>query len=277
MKIYKSNFRENNNLFFTFKEIFKQILEFRWLILLSIKKQNKLIYQQDIFGKMWIIVMPIVPMTAYVLLASIKVFNTVAEMPFIFYIVIGMFIWMLMSSIVIKVMLSVKRESSILRTNNVSIIISMLRQLGEILFDSLIRVIAVVVVIIWFKIEVELVSVLLSILSLIPIILISFSIGIICAILDIIVQDTRKVVDIFFRYGLFISSVIFPFPQDGVLGFINSFNIFNTYVVSFRELIYCGYISDLSIFIYSSLFGFALFALAIKLSYVFDYKIREYL
>jgi ABC-type polysaccharide/polyol phosphate export permease len=223
------------------------------------------------------IVMPIVPMTAYVLLASIKVFNVVEDMPFVFYIVVGMFIWMLMSSTILKVMASVKKDASILRTNNISILISMLRQLGEILFETLIRVIAVVAVVFWFDINVELTALLFATLSLIPIIVISFSLGIILSVFSIVLQDTRKVVDIFFRYGLFISSVIFPFPQEGILGFINSFNIFNTFIVGFRELLFYGSLTHVDLFGYSSLVAVLLFVFAIRLTYVFDYKLREYL
>lgn len=277
MKQYKPNYRVNNNFINIFKESLNQVLKNKWLILLSIKKQNKLIYQQDFLSLLWIIVMPIIPMTAYVLLASIKVFNTVDEMPFVFYIVVGMFIWMLMSSIIIKVMLSVKKEASILRTTDTSILITMLVQLGGIIFDTIIRSFAVFIIIIWLNIDVSILSLFYAFLSLIPIIIISFSIGVILAILDIIVQDTRKIVDIFFRYGLFISSVIFPFPSDGILGLINSFNIFNTFVNSFRDLLYYGQLSNSVSFLLSSLIGILLFIIAIKLSYIFDYKIREYL
>ena len=277
MKIYKSTFRQEDGFFTSIKESLMEVFTHRWFILLLIKKQNKLMYQQDVLSLLWMIVMPLIPMTAYILLASIKVFNKVDEMPFVFYIVIGMFVWMLMSTIVTKVMLSIKKEKNILQTTRIPILVFMISKLGEVLFDSFIRFIAVVVLVLWFQIDVSLLSAALLFLCLIPIILISFAIGAISAILDMIVQDTRKVVDIFFRYGLFVSSVIFPFPTEGALGFINEFNIFNTYINSIRDLLYYGYISNLSTFIYSSVVGLILFVIALKTVYVFDYKIREYL
>ena len=277
MKIYKSTFRQEDGFFASIRKSLMEVFVHRWFILLLIKKQNKLMYQQDVLSLLWMIVMPLIPMTAYILLASIKVFNKVDEMPFVFYIVIGMFVWMLMSTIVTKVMLSIKKEKNILQTTRIPILVFMISKLGEVLFDSFIRFIAVVVLVLWFQIDVSLLSAALLFLCLIPIILISFAIGAISAILDMIVQDTRKVVDIFFRYGLFVSSVIFPFPTEGILGFINEFNVFNTYINSIRDLLYYGYISNLSTFIYSSVVGLILFVIALKTVYVFDYKIREYL
>jgi lipopolysaccharide transport system permease protein len=277
MNKYSSDYRKESNIFQVFKVLISQLFDYKWLIFLSIKKQLKLIYQQDLLSFFWMIVMPIVPMGAYVLLANIKIFNRVEDMPFVFYIVSGMFIWLLMSSIVSKVMLSVKRDSSILRTNNVSILISMVIKLGEILFDSFIRFISVVAVIIWFKIDVSISSLFFSFLALIPIIIVSFSLGVIFAVLDIILQDIRKFVDIFFRYGLFLSSVIFPFPLDGILGFINSFNIFNTFVIAFRDLLYFDHLSNPMLFLYTSIISVILFFIAMKVTYIYDYKIREYL
>ena len=188
-----------------------------------------------------------------------------------------MFVWLLMASTIRNVMLSIKKDKVILRTTDFPVIASMLSQLGGVLNESFIRIFAVVGIMLWYQVDSSVVSLLLAILSFIPIIILSFSIGVIVAILDMIVQDTRRVVDIFLRYGLFISSVIFPFPLDGLLGTINSFNIFNTYVVAVRDLLYFGTISNFETYMYTSGFAFILFLFAMKLLYSLDYKIRAYL
>jgi len=221
--------------------------------------------------------MPIIPMTVYMVLAQIKVFNSVDNMPFVFFIAIGMFTWLLMASIIRNVMLSVKKEKSILRSTDFPVIASMLSQLGEVLNESLIRLFAVGGIMIWYAIDSSLLSLFIAFISFIPIIIISFSIGVIAAMLDVVMQDTRRVVDIFLRYGLFISSVIFPFPIEGILGTTNSFNFFNTYVVFIRDILYYGEASNLETFVYTSLLGLLTFFMAMKLVYSLDYKIRAYL
>ena len=68
--------------------------------------------------------------------------------------------------------------------------------------------------------------------------LFAISTGMILSILNTIVPDTIKIFDIAMRYGIFLSSVIFPFPDEGALGAINQFNVFNTYINAFRNAIY---------------------------------------
>jgi len=275
--VYSSTFRKNHTILQILKELFSKVKKYKYQIILSIKKKIQTTYQKDTFGLFWAIVMPIIPMTVYVLLAHIKVFNSVDTMPFVFYIGAGMFVWLLMATTIRNVMLSIKEDKAILGTTDFPIIASMLSQLGGVLNDSLIRIFAVIAIIFWCQIDSSLLSVFLAILALIPVILISFSLGVISAILDMLIQDTRRVVDVFLRYGLFLSSVIFPFPVDGVLGSVNNFNFFNTYVVAVRDLIYFGSIENLELFVYTSIFSLLLFLIAMNLVYSLDYKIRAYL
>ncbi len=277
MKIYSAKYRCGSNIFTVLQESFKQIIQYRWQILLAIKKRIQSTYQQDAFGFFWSILMPIIPMTVYMVLAHIKVFNTVKDQPFIYYIAMGMMVWLMMASIIQNVMLSIKKEKSILTTTNFPILASMISQLGSVLYETAIRIIAVVAIVIWFGIDTSFTSIILSILSLIPAIIFAFALGMILSILDIVIQDTRRIVDIFLRYGLFISSVIFPFPTDGLLGTINQFNFFNTYINATRDILYYGTIENLSLFIYTSIVALFLFMISLKLVYNMEYKIRAYL
>ena len=277
MKIYSAKYRCGSSIFTVLQESFQQIIQYRWQILLAIKKRIQSTYQQDIFGFFWSILMPIIPMTVYMVLAHIKVFNTVKDQPFIYYIAMGMLVWLMMSSIIRNVMMSIKKEKSILTTSNFPILASMISQLGSVLYDTAIRIIAVVAIVIWFELDISFSSIMLTLLSLIPAIIFAFSLGMILSILDIVIQDTRRIVEIFLRYGLFISSVIFPFPTDGIFGFINQFNIFNTYINASRDILYTGTIDNLSLFIYTSILGLFLFMVSLKLVYTMEYKIRAYL
>ncbi len=277
MKIYSAKYRCDTTLVKALKESFSQAKTYQWQILLAIRKQIQATYQQDVFGLFWSILMPIIPMTVYMVLAHIKVFNTVEDMPFIFYIAMGMLTWLLMAAIINNVMMSIKRDKSILTTTDFPVIATMLSQLGSVLNDTGIRLIAIVVIVLWFAIDISFMTVILSIFSLIPAIIFAFGLGMLLSILDIVVQDTRRIVDIFLRYGLFVSSVIFPFPADGILGSVNQFNFFNTFINGTRDILYQGTIENLSTFLYTSLFGLVLFLIALKLIYTMEFKIRAYL
>jgi len=277
MKIYSASYRCNASIFTALIALFQQAMTYRWQIWLAIKKKIHATYQQDVFGLFWSIVMPIIPMTVYMVLAQIKVFKTVDDMPFIYYIAMGMFVWLIMATTIHTVILSIKAEKSILTTTNFPIFATMLSQVGEVLHDSAIRLIVVAFIVVWYSIDITLGSLLLALLSLIPAILFAFGLGMLMSMLDVVVQDTRRIVLLVLRYGLFISSVIFPFPEWGIPGAINQFNFFNTYVNSTRDLLYHGHMNDPALYFYTSAVGLLVFLLAVKLVYSMDYKIRAYL
>ncbi len=275
--MYSANYRCNDGILTAVKALFQQAKTYRWQIMLAIKKKIQATYQQDMFGFFWSIAMPIIPMTLYMFLAMVKVFKTVDNMPFVYYIGAGMLVWLLMSMTIYTIVTSIKSEKSILTTTNFPIFPTMLSRLGEVLHESSIRLIVLIFIVIWYQIDVTFFSLLLTLLSLIPVILFALGAGMMLGILDVVVQDTRRVVLLILRYGLFVSSVIFPFPDTGIIAEINKFNIFNTFVNATRDLLFQGYIEDLELYIYSSIAGFIIFLLAAKMVYTMDYKVRAYL
>lgn len=276
-KVYTSKYRCDASLLTAFNALMGQMMYYKWQIWLAIKKKIHATYQQDVFGLFWSIFMPIVPMTVYMVLAQIKVFKTVEDMPFIYYIAIGMLVWLLMATTIHALILAIKSEKSILTTTNFPIFPALLSRLGEVLHDTGVRFIVVALLIFMYHIQVTFVSLSLALLSLIPAIIFALGLGMLLSILDVIIQDTRRVVLLALRYGLFLSSVIFPFPSEGIAATINMFNFFNTFVNATRDLLYYGHVENLTLFWTTSAVGVFIFLLASKLIYTMDYKIRAYL
>jgi ABC-type polysaccharide/polyol phosphate export permease len=276
-KVYSAQYRCNASFIEALKALYLQAKEYRWQIWLSIKKKIQETYQQDTFGLFWSIIMPIIPMTVYIVLAQIKVFKTVENMPFVYYISMGMFVWLIMATGIHSMLLAVKSEKAILTTTNFPIFPALLSKLGEVLHDSMIRLVVVAMIVIGYNMNVTPIHLFLALLSLIPAIIFAMGIGMILSILDIIIQDTRRVVLLALRYGLFLSSVIFPFPENGWAGAVNDFNFFNTFVNASRDLLHHGSLHQPIVFFTTSVVGVFLFTFAAKLVYTMDYKVRAYL
>lgn len=276
-RIYSSNYRCNDSLYTAVRHVIKQAIDHRWQIYLSIKKKIKETYQQDVLGFFWAFAMPIIPMTLYMFLAMIKVFKRVDDMPFIYYIGMGMFVWLIMSMTIYSVVTSIRSEKSILRTTSFPVFPLMLSRLGGVLQESTVRLLVIVGIILWYHVSVAPLTLLLTLFSLIPVILFALGTGMILGVLDVVVKDTRRVVLLVLRYGLFVSSVIFPFPETGIAGELNKLNIFNTFVNATRDLLYHGHIKDVPLYAVSSIVALAIFLLAAKMLYSMEYKIRAYL
>lgn len=274
---YSSKYRCDVNWYMAVFMLIRQAMDYRWQIWLAIRKKIHATYQQDVFGLFWSILMPIIPMTIYMVLAHIKVFKTVEDMPFIYYIAIGMLVWLLMATTIHTILKSIKSEKAILTTTTFPIFPTILSRLGEVLHDTGIRFFVLAFIVIWYQLDISVTAIVLAFLSLIPAIIFALGLGMLLTILDLVIQDTRRVVLLVLRYGLFMSSVIFPFPENGWAGTINSFNFFNTYINATRDLLYYGYMKNVDTYIYTSIIGVIIFLFAAKLVYSMDFKIREYL
>jgi len=274
---YSAQYRCNDSLWNAIKALLFQATTYRWQILLAIRKKIQATYQQDVLGIFWAIAMPIIPMSLYIFLAKVKVFKTVDDMPFVYYIATGMLIWLLMSMTIYTMTTSIKSEKAILTTTGFPIFPIMLSRLGEVLHDSLVRLMIVIGILLWYHIDITLLRVVTTLFALIPVTLFALGLGMLLGILDVIVQDTRRIVLLTLRYGLFVSSVIFPFPETGIAGELNRFNIFNTYVNSIREIIFFGSMKNPELFFYASLAAIIIFLVAAKMVYTMDYKIRAFL
>ena len=153
----------------------------------------------------------------------------------------------------------------------------MLSKLGEVFYETIIRFFVIAIIVFYFNVNINLISILLALISLIPAIIFALGVGIILSLLDILIQDIRRVTLLLLRYGLFVSSVIFPFPEEGIIAIVNQFNIFNTFVNATRNILYTGTIEHMALYISTSIFGIIIFIIASKLLYSLEYKIRSYL
>jgi lipopolysaccharide transport system permease protein len=277
MKIYSSKFRSNLGIFKSIKIFFAEIKAYKKYIVSSVYNDIVAKYKQDKLGLLWSIILPIVPMSIYILLATIKAFKSSDNMPHIFYIAVGMTVWLLMSEIMVTTMKSIKKNKTILLKSNFPFSVVYVSSLGELLLNVFVRVVVVVFIMIYFSIQVSIINIVLFILSLVPILIFAFSSGIILSFLDTYIPDTKRLLDMFLRYGLFLSSVIFPFPTTGFLGELNNFNIFNTFIVASREILYFGYTNMLNLYCVYSFISFILFIIAIQFTLRLEFRIRAYL
>jgi len=275
-KVYSSKSRKGTSVLAVLANYWTLLVDYRWHLLVSVRSQVKSTYQQDVFGVFWSFLMPIIPMTVYMILAHVKVFNTVKSMPFVFYITSGMLVWLLMAEVIRKVMLSLKQEKTVLVTTDYRAIFAMAMKAGEVVNDTIIRLVFFVCVVLYLGMGVSFLGILCFIFVLMFSFVLAFSIGVVLSVLDVVFQDTRRFVDIFLRYGVFVSSVIFPFSEEGVLGWINNFNVFNTCIVSARSALLLDSIEIIP-FIMTLIFGLLLLLFSLKILYVVEYRLRAYI
>lgn len=248
----------------------------RWQIWVGFKKGFKASYEGSVLGILWALILPLIPVGVYVLLAQIKVMKTTDEMPFVIYITVGMVLYLFMTGTMIAIIDSVSKEKGILKKVKYPIIVVMCSNFGQVVFDLCIRIVFLVPIVLFYEINFSIISMVAFFIFAIAFIMF-FSLGMIASLLNIIYKDVRNILDIIIKYGLFFSSVLFALPSDGIVGFINRFNPFNTFVVTIRDALIIGRLPnnyDLLLWLFISLF---LFFVACKLTYAMENRIKEFL
>ena len=274
--VYSSNDRLNDSIFKIFKNTLQEIKSYKWQIWIAFKKDFVASYSHTAMGFIWSIILPLIPISAYVMLAQFRVLKTTDNMPFVAYILIGFTIWFFLTNTITTIMNSLRREKGILTKIRYPLSAVVLSHFGKLMFDLLVRVVFSFAILILYDLNIGL-HLLELIFLLIPLILFSFAVGLILLVLSEIYRDITNFTDIFFRYGMFVSSVIFPMPNIELIQKINLFNPFNTYVVNIREFIVFGTFNNIELFLYTSLFSLVIFIISIKFIYIMENRLKAYL
>jgi len=239
----------------------KEIRNDKWRIWEAFKRNFRSNYAETVLGIGWSLILPLVPIGVYVLLASMRVVTRAEDIPFVLYICIGVTVYGMATGPIQDTIGAIRGEGALLSKTNVGVITVVLSRFGQLVWDTLVRLVAIIAIMAWIGVTPSWGAV-LTLLVVIPLFVLALSLGLICGILNTVAKDVANIVGIIIRYGFFFSSVIFPMPTEGTLAKILLFNPFNTYVVEVRNLLVKGRIENLELFLITSVVSFAIFLFA---------------
>ncbi len=274
--VYNKDTRLNASVLEAFSNVFRSAWSFRWLIWTNIKRDLTAPYKQSFLGIIWSIIVPIIPITAYIFLGLLGVLSVKGGMPFALYIMLGMTVWLIFADGIRSVINRLEGQRGVITKIKVPLIVVILSGFGLVCSDTLIRLLFVVATFVVYKITPSWTLLFLPFL-LLPLVLLSFGLGIILSFLNTVIKDTKNIVNMFLTYGMFVSSVIFAMPTTGLLGRINLINIPNHYIVAIRDFMVFGRINNLELYSIASIVSLAIFIFSIKVLYSLEYKVVGHL
>jgi ABC-type polysaccharide/polyol phosphate export permease len=110
-----------------------------------------------------------------------------------------------------------------------------------------------------------------------PPLMFSLGMGIILGIFNSINSDVANITKALLTYGMFISSVIFSMPTEGMLGLMRDINILGHFIIAIRGLLVKGHIENMFPFLVGVCLSLVIFALAVKWQHTLQFKIRNLL
>lgn len=271
--VYHKNYLISDSLITAWRKTLQAIWRNRWLIWVNFKKDFFSQYKQSGLGQLWSLIVPIIPASAYLFLGYVRVLNVRGGMPFPVYIITGMTFWLLLQEGINSGMGAIQRDRGILTTINTPLIVVILSRYGSVCANTLIRLVFLIFILFFYKI-IPSPNIILIPFIVLPLVGLGLGLGILIGIFNSANRDIENMSSTFLRYGLFVSSVIFPMPTEGILGLVNNLNIFNHLIVGLRDFVVLGQFQHPVHFGASSAIGFCFLLLGVKWQHTVQYRVK---
>jgi lipopolysaccharide transport system permease protein len=220
-------------------------------------------YRQSFLGILWAFFPPIVTAIGLTLASHAKVLNIGAtDLPYPAYVIFSMTLWQTFTEALNGPIQALAQAKPMLAKINFPREALILAKLGEVFFNFGIKLILIVGLFVWFKISIQW-TVFLAPIALIHLVILGTGIGMLIAPLAALYQDFSRGLTLILGLWLFITPVVYPVPQGhGLFAQIVHLNPVTPLLVTLRELVTTGIISNPSGFWIVSILGFIVLILA---------------
>ena len=193
-------------------------------------------YRQSIFGFAWAFFPALAMGAAFTFANSAKIINVGrTDLPYTAYVILSTILWQTFVEALSGPVNAVAAAKPMLARINLPREAIILAKLGEVFFNFGIKLILVVIVFVWFRIEVGW-STLLAPFALLALILFGTCLGLLLAPIGGLYEDITKGLPLIAGLWLFLTPVIYPVPQGSGFATIVRWNPVTPLLVTTREL-----------------------------------------
>lgn len=275
MTIIRANSRAYDSAFKAVKKLLIDTVSFKDQIW-SVYRQNfKSSYYGAGLGVVWNFILPLVPVTVYLFLSTIRVLPSFDGVDSATFLTFGVMIWYVFIGFVLTPMNIIASRNKDAMKTSMPLIATISSGFAELSFDTFVRILLVTGIMMfmgtwptWTAPGLLLVFVAAFFLF--------FGAGLIFGILNVIYRDVGRVVQILLQYGIFLSGVIFPFGDSALAQLLSKLNPFAVFVDSGRQMVFRGGIEPAlfqALLIWTAI-GVSVFLLGCRLFHVMEHRIR---
>jgi homopolymeric O-antigen transport system permease protein len=257
------------------REIFSRLLQSRELIWRLFLRDFRAKYRQSFLGILWAVLNPLITVGVFVFLNKSGVFNIgEIDIPYPAFALVGLTVWALFATGLTACSNSIISAGSMVSKINFPKSSLVIASMGQAIVEFLVRVGLTVAVFIFFKV-IPAWTVIFLPLAVIPLFLLTLGLGFFLALLNGVFRDAVNIVTLLTTFLLFLLPILYPIPNTGLLPLVNRWNPLSHLIVSCRELVFVGRISDPTGFLLSSLFSLFVFLFCWRFFHIVEPKIAE--
>ena len=255
------------------RALFSEVITYRAHIASMFGGDFRNSYRGTVFGIFWNFILPLVPLSVYILLVNLRVFPSYEGLTPAIYIGFNVTIWSLMTGLVTRPIQVIQSRNKEAMKTSLPISVSVVASFSQLCFDTLVRLGLVTLMVVFYSQWPQL-NVFGFMTALLVGMVFSLSAGLVLAIFNVIVPDVSRVVTIILQYGIFMSGVIFPMSSMGPLAVLDQINPFAVVIKASRDYLFFGSHTD---FVYLGVWGcvsFVMFLVSMRFFYVMERRIR---
>jgi len=257
------------------RQMFRELTQSRELIWRLFLRDLSGRYRQSVFGYLWAVLPVIVMVTAFTYLNRTRILPVgQTDLPYPAYVLLGMTVWQLFSTGLIRTTHSLANARAIILKINFSREALLIAAFGESILNFLIRLVLVVIVFSWLCVvpawTVVWVPFILIFLS-----LLSVGLGFFLSIANAVFRDIGTSLTLVLTFAMFLCPVVYPAPTQWPKVLINYLNPVSPYVIAVQDLVSKGHLSQPIPLIGACIFSVVVFLLGWRFFHLAISRIAE--
>ena len=271
--IIRPDSRMRESILSAIRHLINEIWNYRSHIRIIFKGRFRAAYSGTGLGIFWNYALPLVPLTVYWFLSVLRVFPNFEGVDGATFITFGVTLWFLFAGCIQIPMQVVQSRNKESMKTNFPLSASIVSEFARLLFDTMVRIILVSIIIVSTQSWPTAQGLMLP-FTLLPALFLFTGIGVMLGILNVIYNDVSRAVNIILQYGIFVSGVIFPLYDTGILSAFNAINPFAIFIDASRSIVFQGVINNLQNYLVASGLAFIFFAVSVRIFFVMEYRVR---
>ena len=258
-----------------FSEIFKEIIDNRWLTWQLFKRDFAALYQQSFLGVFWAFIIPFVSIGTFIILNRSGVLSVgQTTVPYPIYALLGLTFWQIFSTGLIASSNCLVKAGPMIVKINFSKKSLVIAACAQALVPLIVHIILLGALFTYYRVMPHMEALLFPI-AVIPLLFLTLGLGLILSILNGIFRDTGNILSMAITFLMFLTPVLYTRPTTGILMTITKYNPLYYLVSAPRALISRGIIGEWEGFIIASIASGVIFFVCLVVFHLAETRVTE--
>ena len=232
-------------------------------------------YRQTVLGVAWAVIPPIVVVGTFVILNKSGVLNVRDTMvPYPVYALFGLLVWQLFAGGLTSCSNAIIAAGPMVVKINFPKETLVIAAMGQTIFEFLVRMIMLATLMLVYQVAPKWTAVFFP-LTVLPLLLFTMGLGLIFSFMSVVLRDIVSFVSLATVFLMFLTPVLYPAPPSELFAKLMKVNPLSGLIIASRDVVFTGYLTNPSSFIWSSVLSVILLLLAWRIFHLVEFKMGE--